>query len=140
VPAWSTFGPHAIGAERFVAVSSGTSFAQVEGAILRKQSRVENPDKDEVPGSSPGRPTNQHHSSQRRHRAGAAVGIAALPLVPVASCWGWRPSHQQRQTAHGQQSHAQGDGQAAAEDPYSTLGPPFNHHGVRFLPGRDRSG
>jgi hypothetical protein len=30
----STFGPHAIGAERFVAVSNGTSFAQVEGAIL----------------------------------------------------------------------------------------------------------
>jgi hypothetical protein len=29
-----TFGPHAIGAERFAAVSSGTSFAQVEGVIL----------------------------------------------------------------------------------------------------------
>jgi hypothetical protein len=34
----------------------------------------QNPDKDEVPGSSPGRPTSQHHSSQRRRRAGAAVG------------------------------------------------------------------
>jgi hypothetical protein len=47
--AWSTFGPHAIGAERFATVSSGTSFAQVVGAILHKQARVQNPDKDEVP-------------------------------------------------------------------------------------------
>src|SRR5215213_10999506 len=46
--AWSTLGPHAIGAERFVAVSSGRSFAQVAGAVLRKQARVQNPDKDEV--------------------------------------------------------------------------------------------
>jgi len=45
--AWSTFGPHAIGAERFLAVASGTSFAQVADAILRKQTRVQNPDKDE---------------------------------------------------------------------------------------------
>jgi hypothetical protein len=36
---WSTFGPHAIGSERFVTVSSGRSFAQVAGAILRKQAR-----------------------------------------------------------------------------------------------------
>jgi hypothetical protein len=49
VVAWSTFGPHAIGAERFVAVSSGTSFAQVAGAILGKRARGQNPDKDEVP-------------------------------------------------------------------------------------------
>ena len=48
--AWSTFGPHAIGAERFVAVSSGASFAQVAGAILQKRIRVEIPDKDEIPG------------------------------------------------------------------------------------------
>jgi hypothetical protein len=47
--AWSTFGPHAIGAERFVAVSSGTSFAQVAGAILGKRARGQNPDKDEAP-------------------------------------------------------------------------------------------
>jgi hypothetical protein len=47
-PTWSTFGPHAIGAERFVAVSSGTSFAQVADAILGKPTRVQNPDKDEV--------------------------------------------------------------------------------------------
>ena len=36
--AWSTFGPHAIGTERFGAVSSGTSFAQVAGAILGNRS------------------------------------------------------------------------------------------------------
>jgi len=34
---WSTFGPHAIGVERFATVSSGPSFAQVAGAILGKQ-------------------------------------------------------------------------------------------------------
>ena len=44
---WSTFGPHAIGAERPATVSSGTSLAQVAGAILGKQTWVENPDKDE---------------------------------------------------------------------------------------------
>jgi hypothetical protein len=33
--AWSTFGPHPIGSKRFAAVSSGRSFAQVAGAILR---------------------------------------------------------------------------------------------------------
>ena len=56
--------------------------------------------------------------------SGAAVGVAALLLTPVALCWYSRPSHQQRQTAHGQQSHAQGDGQAAAEDTYSRPRPP----------------
>jgi hypothetical protein len=54
----STFGPHAIGAQRFVAVSSGAQFVQVTGAILGEQTRVQNPDKEEVPGSSPGRPAN----------------------------------------------------------------------------------
>src|SRR5215218_10904596 len=44
----STFGPHAIGTQRFATVSSGRSFAQVAGAILRKQARGQNPDKDEV--------------------------------------------------------------------------------------------
>jgi hypothetical protein len=47
-PAWSTFGPHATGAERFLTVSSGTPFAQVAEAIQGKQARVQNPDKDEV--------------------------------------------------------------------------------------------
>ena len=46
--AWSTFGPHPIGTQRFATVSSGASFAQVAGAILGKQARVENSDKDEV--------------------------------------------------------------------------------------------
>src|SRR5215216_5775629 len=46
--AWSTFGPHAIRAERFTTVSSGRSFAQVAGVILGKQARGQNPDKDEV--------------------------------------------------------------------------------------------
>src|SRR4029453_11628507 len=55
--AWSTFGPHAIGAERFATVSSGRSFAQVAGAILQKQAPGQNPDKDEAAGSSPARPT-----------------------------------------------------------------------------------
>ena len=39
--AWSMFGPHAIGTERFLAVSSGASFAQVAGAILGKQAVVQ---------------------------------------------------------------------------------------------------
>jgi hypothetical protein len=57
--AWSRFGPHAIGAERFLAVSSGTSFTQVAGPILGKRARGLNPDKDEVPGSSLGVPLGQ---------------------------------------------------------------------------------
>ena len=47
VRVWS----HHIGAERSATLSSGTSFAQVAGVILCKQSRVENPETDEV--SSP---------------------------------------------------------------------------------------
>jgi hypothetical protein len=42
---WSTFGPHAIGTQRFAAVSSRTSFAQVVGAILGKQALAQNPDR-----------------------------------------------------------------------------------------------
>src|SRR4029453_9662708 len=44
-------GPHAIGAERFATVSSSASFAQVAGAILGKQARVQISDKDEAAGS-----------------------------------------------------------------------------------------
>ena len=47
------------GSQRSPAVSSGKSFAQVAGAILRKQARGQNPDKDEAAGSSPARPTNR---------------------------------------------------------------------------------
>jgi hypothetical protein len=50
--AWSTFGPQAIGTERFPTASSGSSLAQVAGAILGKQAWVENPDKDEVSSNS----------------------------------------------------------------------------------------
>jgi len=48
---WSTFGPHAIGSERFAMVSSGRSFAQVAGVILRNQARGQNPDKDVLLGA-----------------------------------------------------------------------------------------
>jgi hypothetical protein len=44
----STFGPHPTGTQRFATVSSGRSFAQVAGAILRKQVPGQNPDKDAV--------------------------------------------------------------------------------------------
>jgi hypothetical protein len=37
IVAWSTFGPHPIGYERFLTVSNGTSFAQATAAILGKQ-------------------------------------------------------------------------------------------------------
>jgi hypothetical protein len=45
------------GSQRSPSVSSGRSFAQVADAILRKQARGQNPDKDEVGGSTPPRPT-----------------------------------------------------------------------------------
>jgi hypothetical protein len=45
-------------------VSSGKSFAQVAGAILRKQAQGQNPDKDEVGGSSPPRPTTSHNQQE----------------------------------------------------------------------------
>jgi hypothetical protein len=48
--AWSTFGPHPIGIKRFATVSSGRSFAQVPGAILGKQARLQNPDKTPMAG------------------------------------------------------------------------------------------
>ena len=51
VVSWSTFGPHAIGAERFATVSSGLQryvVPQAAGTILGKQARGQNPDKDEV--------------------------------------------------------------------------------------------
>ena len=86
--AWSTFGPHPIGAERFVAVSSGRSFAQVAGAILRKQAQGQNPDKDEVPGSSPGRPTSHSRMGElcalQPLRYSLGHGIAIAPCAPMA--------------------------------------------------------
>ena len=54
-----TFGPRLVhmpsepsGSQRSPVVSSGRSFAQVAGAILRKQAQGQNPDKDAVPGGS----------------------------------------------------------------------------------------
>jgi hypothetical protein len=49
-PAWSTVGPRPSGTERFATVSSGRSFAQIAGAILRKQARVQDPDKTPMAG------------------------------------------------------------------------------------------
>jgi hypothetical protein len=53
-------GPRLVHCHRsraFTTVSSGGSFVQVAGAILRKQARGQNPDKDEAAGSSAARPT-----------------------------------------------------------------------------------
>jgi hypothetical protein len=77
------------GLQRSPGVSSGRSFAQVAGAILRKQAPGLNPDKDEVPGSSPGRPTTHSRRSERcRSEPGAlAAGLgragAARPSPPA---------------------------------------------------------
>ena len=48
------------------------------------------------------------------------------------------PSHEKCYAAHGKQSQAQRDGQAAAEDAHSTPRPPLNHQAARELPGRYR--
>ena len=77
--AWSTFGPHAIGPERFATVSSGTSFAQVAGAILGKQARAQIPDKDEAAGSSPARPTNEAHDQRKRWSLRSQVPAHRMP-------------------------------------------------------------
>jgi hypothetical protein len=77
--AWSTFGPHAIGTERFATVSSGPSFAQLAGPILGEQARVQNPDKDEVPGSS----TASHELSQPR------CGLDSSAAAPDADHMVW---------------------------------------------------
>lgn len=76
--AWSTFCPHPIGTQRFATVSSGTSFAQVAGAILRKQARVQNPDKDEGGSSSPPRPTIRLLSSEN---AGSCILGSRSPCM-----------------------------------------------------------
>jgi hypothetical protein len=53
VVACSTFGPHAIGTQRFRAVCSGASFAQVAGAILWIQAWVQSADREELRGCAP---------------------------------------------------------------------------------------
>jgi hypothetical protein len=99
---WSTFGPDAIGAERFATVFSGTSFVQVARAILQERARVQNPDKDEVSspvcdrstlpywaaGRDPGLPGDDaSEASQRHRRAGRWSGLSgqiAADLLPEA--------------------------------------------------------
>jgi hypothetical protein len=81
------FGPHAIGTERFVTVSSGPSFAQVAEAILAKRARVENPDKDEIPGPAPGAPAC-HRSFDRQQTSARSAGI-----TPMASGRAARPEY-----------------------------------------------
>jgi hypothetical protein len=72
------------GSQRSPAVSSGRSFAQVAGAILRKQARGQNPDKDEGGGSSPPRPTKRPLTS------GNAVLVVQVPVGSEASRSGMR--------------------------------------------------
>jgi hypothetical protein len=82
--AWSTFGPHTIGAQRFIAVSSGASFAQVAGTILGKQAWVENPDKDEAAGSSPARPTIPPLTSGNACHVAPSIAAASVSRVSTA--------------------------------------------------------
>jgi hypothetical protein len=82
--AWSSFGPHAIGTERFATVSSGTSFAQVAGAILGEQAWVEIPDKDEGAGSSPARPTTPGLSCGNARRWSRPVAVASARRAGTA--------------------------------------------------------
>ena len=65
-----TFGPHAIGAERFTTAFIDTSSAQLGAVIQGKQARVENPDKDEAAGSSPARPTTPGLTCGNAHPGG----------------------------------------------------------------------
>ena len=85
VVAWSTFGPQSIGPQRSPAVSSGTSFAQVPGAILEKQARVQNPDKDEVPGPRPAEDGRQQRTSATRGTYSSATLALRLKLKESAS-------------------------------------------------------
>ena len=58
--AWSTFGPHAIGVQRFPTVSNGLQRHVVRAGHRcnpGETSLGQNPDKDEGAGSSPARPT-----------------------------------------------------------------------------------
>jgi hypothetical protein len=94
------------GSQRSPAVSGGRSFAQVAGAILRKQAQEQNPDKDEVPGSSPGRliqpfaPRSCGIVGALGPLAGRLYGPAGGLLFPVpnlhrgrVSGWFWHMVH-----------------------------------------------
>ena len=87
--AWSTFGPHAIGTERFATVSSDASLRRSQ---LRswKQAPVQNPDKDEGAGPSPARPTNRFVTSRNAGRS--ASGASPIVYVPFGMrSWGRLP-------------------------------------------------
>jgi hypothetical protein len=77
------------GSQRSPAGSSGRSFVQVAGAILRKQTRGQNPEKDEAGGSSPPRPTAPTLTSgnagclARRPSGRGVFGIKTSYLVTV---------------------------------------------------------
>ncbi len=79
--AWSTFGPHAIGTERFATVSSGTSVPQVADPILGKRRLVENPDKDAVRVKAGGR--------KNRWVALVPAALAAKASRRVLCAGGW---------------------------------------------------
>ena len=89
-------GPQSIGTERFVAVSSGISFAQVAVAILQKQALVQNPDKDEAGGSSPPRPTTGPDQRKRWPACPELIGRGA-----------WRIKNSYLVTAPGHEPHLQ---------------------------------
>jgi hypothetical protein len=80
---WSWLGPRLVhnpsepsGSQRSPAVSSGTSFAQVAGAILRKQAQGQNPDKDEL-----------RAVRRRRELFGAGCDQRASATIPRSSGW-----------------------------------------------------
>jgi hypothetical protein len=91
----------AIGAERFVAVSSGRSFAQGAGAILRKQAPGQNPDKDELRAVrrrrwlfGVGGITGHRQPSRALGLVGSAGAVAAggtvgLPVLATALAVPW---------------------------------------------------
>jgi hypothetical protein len=70
------------GSQRSPLVSSGRSFAQVAGAILRKQAQGQNPDKDEVAGviglAVPGWPTQPLVRGRECRKASPTGGTALL--------------------------------------------------------------
>src|SRR5215204_2954114 len=89
VVAWSTFGPHPIGCERFATVSNGFQRHVVRAGHRchpGETSLGQNPDKDEAAGSSPARPTTPGFTrgttgplsspiaAARLHRLRTAVG------------------------------------------------------------------
>jgi hypothetical protein len=81
-------GPRLVTCHRNPAVRNGLQQCIVRPARRwdpGKQARVQNPDKDEVPGSSPGRPTNQPSRLDRqriRHQA-PLQAVARVRVSPT---------------------------------------------------------